>query len=161
MELSQLFTMQRELDSFIEKSRDTNTDVFQERGLALFVELAELANETRSFKFWSAKGPSDDEVILEEFVDSIHFLLSLGIAQGFDKMTHWPEGEVTGNLTQLFLKTTEAISHFLAELSIESYENVWVHYGAIASQLGFTYIQIFEAYIMKNEENYRRQKEGY
>lgn len=161
MELSQLFTMQRELDLFIEKNRDSETDVFQERGLALFVELAELANETRSFKFWSAKGPSDDDVILEEFVDSIHFLLSLGIAQGFDTMKHWPEGKIPGNLTQLFLKTTDSINHFLAELSIESYENIWVHYGAIANKLGFTNNQIFEAYLLKNEENYRRQKEGY
>ena len=56
MELSQLFTMQRELDSFIQKNREANTDVFQEKGLALLVEFAELANETRSFKFWSTKG---------------------------------------------------------------------------------------------------------
>lgn len=161
MELSQLFTMQRELDSFIEKNTNTDADVFQERGLALLVELAELANETRSFKFWSSKGPSEDEVILEEFVDSIHFLLSLGIARGFDNITHWPDGEVTGSLTQLFLKTTEAISRFLTELSLESYKNVWIHYGAIATTLGFTFTQIFEAYIMKNEENYRRQQTGY
>ncbi len=47
------------------------------RDLALTIELAELANETRCFKYWSSKGPSEREVILEEFVDSIHFLLSL------------------------------------------------------------------------------------
>lgn len=161
MELSQLFTMQRELDSFIENSRETTADVFQERGLALLVELAELANETRSFKFWSTKGPSADEIILEEFVDSIHFLLSLGLSKGFEGMTYWPKGEVEGNLTQLFLKTTEAISAFLTKLSVESYENVWIHYGAIADKLGFTYGDIYNAYIMKNEENYRRQQTGY
>ena len=84
MKLTKLFTMQEELDSFIQKNRDTNDDVFQAKGLALLVELAELANETRSFKFWSTKGPSDNEVILEEYVDSIHFLLSLGINLGFE-----------------------------------------------------------------------------
>ena len=69
--------MQRELDLFIQNNREKQTDVFQEKGLALLIELAELANETRCFKFWSTKGPSDDAVILEEYVDSIHFLLSL------------------------------------------------------------------------------------
>ena len=82
MQLSKLFTMQRELDLFIQNNREKQTDVFQEKGLALLIELAELANETRCFKFWSTKGPSDDAVILEEYVDSIHFLLSLGIEKG-------------------------------------------------------------------------------
>ena len=161
MKLSQLFTMQQELDSFIQKNREVKTDVFQEKGLALLVELAELANETRSFKFWSAKGPSEIEVILEEYVDSIHFLLSLGIEKGFEEMTDWPEEEVSGNLTELFLKTTESIIHFLNEQTIESYENMWVHYGAIAKSLGFTYEHIIDAYIMKNDENYKRQNTGY
>jgi len=152
--------MQRELDLFIQKSREPKTDVFREKGLALFVELAELANETRSFKFWSTKGPSENEVILEEYVDSIHFLLSLGIERKFNEMTHWPEGNVDGDLTELFIKTTEAISQFLNELTIQSYENVWVHYGAIAQKLGFTYADIIDAYIAKNEENYERQKTG-
>lgn len=161
MKLSKLFTMQRELDSFIQNNRETNTDVFREKGLALLVELAELANETRSFKFWSTKGPSENAVILEEYVDSIHFLLSLGIEKGFDTVSVWPEGERSGELTELFIKTTEAIVHFLNELTIESYESVWIHYGAIANKLGFSHANIIDAYIAKNEENYERQKTGY
>lgn len=161
MKLSQLFTMQQELDSFIQKNREGNADVFKEKGLALLVELAELANETRSFKFWSTKGPSETEVILEEYVDSIHFLLSLGIEKGFDRMSDWPEEEVHGDLTALFLKTTESIIRFMNELTMESYESMWIHYGAIAKSLGFTYENIIDAYILKNDENYQRQKTGY
>src|SRR5690625_909139 len=75
--------MQRELDNYIESNNDLhNKDVFQEKYLALLVELGELANETRCFKFWSMKPPSDKKVILEEFVDGIHFLLSLGNEAG-------------------------------------------------------------------------------
>jgi dimeric dUTPase (all-alpha-NTP-PPase superfamily) len=161
MKLTKLFAMQTELDSFIQEQRDTNEDVFQAKGLALLVELAELANETRSFKFWSSKGPSEIEVILEEYVDSIHFLLSLGIELGFETMTIWPDGKVEGELTELFLKTTESITYFLKDLTIESYVNVWIHYGSIAKKLGFSHDAIIDAYIMKNEENYKRQKVGY
>ena len=57
MQLTKLFSMQRELDSFIQNNRDEQTDVFLEKGLALLVELAELANETRCFKFWSYERP--------------------------------------------------------------------------------------------------------
>ena len=84
MQLTQLYKMQFELDSFISNNRQEGTDVFKEKGLALLVELAELANETRCFKFWSMKGPSEIAIILEEYVDSIHFILSLGIEKGFD-----------------------------------------------------------------------------
>jgi dimeric dUTPase (all-alpha-NTP-PPase superfamily) len=161
MQLTKLFSMQRELDSFIQNNRQQQTDVFQEKGLALLIELAELANETRCFKFWSTKGPSDDAVILEEYVDSIHFLLSLGIEKDFHTLTNWPVAEVEGDLTQLFLKTTSMIHRFLDELTMEAYEQVWVYYGAIANKLGFTNEDIIQAYIAKNEENYNRQHTGY
>ena len=161
MQLTQLFEMQRELDSFISTNRQEGTDVFKEKGLALLVELAELANETRCFKFWSTKGPSERAIILEEYVDSIHFILSLGIEIGFDKLNQWPKGEVDGDLTELFLKATISISSFLDKLTIESYEEIWIHYGAIAGKLGFTSDDIIAAYIAKNEENYNRQRTGY
>lgn len=161
MKLPKLFTMQRELDAFIANNQEQFDDVFEEKGLALLVELAELANETRCFKFWSTRGPSEREVILEEYVDSIHFLLSLGIEKGFDSMVEWPNGEVQGTLTQLFLKTTASIDKFLHELTMKSYEEVWIHYGAIARQLGFSHDDILSAYIEKNEENFQRQRRGY
>lgn len=59
MEFIELFDMQRALDKFIEETQNINKDVFNEKGLALLVELGELANETRCFKFWSTKGPSE------------------------------------------------------------------------------------------------------
>src|SRR6185437_10161779 len=98
MNFSTLFTMQRELDTFIQTNQDVKRDVFKEKGLALVVELAELANETRCFKFWSTKGPSERAVILEEYVDSIHFILSLGIEKNLHYLTEWPIEERDGDL---------------------------------------------------------------
>ncbi|MFS0689093.1 dUTP diphosphatase [Sporosarcina sp. 179-K 8C2 HS] len=161
MELTKLFTMQRELDAYIQKKQFVNNDVFKEKGLALLVELAELANETRCFKFWSSKGPSERKVILEEYVDSIHFLLSLGIEKGLDTLKVWPEGEVEGDLTSVFIQTISAIQEFMMNTDKESYENIWIHYGAIANRIGISYIEIMSAYLEKNEENYKRQQTGY
>ncbi|PID00748.1 dUTP diphosphatase [Sporosarcina sp. P29] len=161
MKLHQLFEMQRALDTYIQKNHQTN-ETFTERGLALVVELSELANETRCFKFWSTKGPSADDVILEEYVDSIHFLLSLGIEKGFDGLEEWPTGEATDqNLTQQFIQTGQAIYAFLDSLTFEDYKKIWVNYGVLANTLGFTEEQIIQAYIDKNEENYARQRSGY
>ncbi|AXH99427.1 dUTPase [Sporosarcina sp. PTS2304] len=161
MKLEKLFAMQKALDAYIQENHQS-TNTFNERGLALLVELAELANETRCFKFWSTKGASAKDVILEEYVDSIHFLLSLGIEQGYDSLENWPTSNHSKtDLTQLFVETGRSIYVFLDELTFENYKSIWQHYGALANTLGFTEEQIIQAYIDKNEENYARQQNGY
>ncbi len=56
MEWDTLFKMQKELDSYIESNHNlANHDLFDDKYLALLVEIGELANETRCFKFWSNK----------------------------------------------------------------------------------------------------------
>lgn len=160
MEFKELFEMQRQLDEFIEKTQNVNWDVFPEKGLALTIELAELANETRCFKFWSIKGPSEREVILEEFVDSIHFLLSLGNEKGY-LLDSWPEIQQQKDLTNAFLRTQDAILTFIHKPTEEHYRLVWQHYGLLAYNLGFTLEDIIGAYIKKNEKNYERQRNGY
>lgn len=161
MNLTILFKMQQELDAYIQNNQSVTEDVFEEKGLALLVELAELANETRCFKFWSTKGPSEQNVILEEYVDSIHFLLSLGIEKGLDTLEEWPVGEIDGNLTEVFLQTVNSIYEFISKKDMASYKNAWIHYGAIAKRLEVSYTEIMEAYVEKNEENYKRQRTGY
>lgn len=160
MEFKELFEMQRQLDAFIEQTQNIDRDVFKERGLALMIELAELANETRCFKFWSTKGPSEREVILEEFVDSIHFLLSLGLAKGLS-LDAWPEIQMKEDLTNWFLRTQEAILTFIQRPDEDSYRAVWQYYGVLAFNLGFSLDDITRAYIEKNEKNYERQRTGY
>jgi len=164
MDITQLFEMQRALDAYIQSNRKEQTDVFREKGLALLVELGELANETRCFKFWSKKGPSDRPVILEEYVDSIHFMLSLGLARNLESMTTWPailKEEQCDTLTEQFLSTYEAVQQFLREPNETTYAAVWRQYDGIATHLQFTNEEIVRAYIEKNEENYERQRTGY
>lgn len=161
MKLKPLFNMQRNLDTYIQTEKNITHDVFLEKGLALLVELAELANETRCFKFWSSKGPSEKDVILEEYVDSIHFLLSLGNEMNLDDLELWPVDHPEESLTLLFLHTHTSINQFLLESTKENYEDIWSWYGAVATNLGFTHEQIIQAYLDKNEKNYERQRSGY
>lgn len=161
MNLQKLFKMQEELDRFIQSNQGINEDVFRKKGLALLIELAELANETRCFKFWSQKGPSERNVILEEFVDSIHFLLSLGIEKNLNMLEEWPERVGENDLTELFIGTQREILDFLEDYSMTNYQDLWSWYGAIAEELGFSYEDIYEAYLAKNQTNYDRQNDGY
>lgn len=74
MDWKKLFDMQKELDTYIETNHNVKqAELLDKKILALLVEVGELANETRCFKFWSKKKPSERDVIIEEYVDGIHF----------------------------------------------------------------------------------------
>lgn len=161
MNLQELFHMQRELDRYIQSNRKLEESVFRKKVLALQVELSELANETRCFKFWSTKGPSDKETLLEEYVDCIHFILSLGIEKGFDSLEEWPAPAAEEDLTELFLSAHHGASRFAEQTTAEQYIFLWQTFGALAKALGFSYAEVLAAYVEKNETNYKRQQQGY
>jgi dimeric dUTPase (all-alpha-NTP-PPase superfamily) len=102
LNIQKLFELQRQLDKYIEKEhpRQEGEDRLAEKILALQVELGELAQEWRGFKFWSndreprtytqdgceecVDGLTNCEKcirnpLLEEYVDCLHFILSIGL----------------------------------------------------------------------------------
>lgn len=87
MTIKELLEAQAELDNTIIKTQ--NLEALDPKIrlantlLALQVEVSELANETRAFKFWSRKDSSPKEVLLDEFADVIHFVASIANQLGF------------------------------------------------------------------------------
>ncbi|WP_067730623.1 dUTP diphosphatase [Oceanobacillus damuensis] len=161
MNWKQLFDMQKQLDTYIEVNHNlSKTDVFQEKYLALLVELGELANETRCFKFWSNKPRNEKNVILEEYVDVIHFILSLGLEKGFIyHPSEWQSAMVTE--TEQFTDVFEAAVAYKNNATQINYNNLFLKTLQLAEILGFTEEDIQAAYIKKNEINYERQNQGY
>jgi len=164
MNVEKLFDMQVALDRHIEEKHGLqNTDLIEKKILALLVELGELANETRSFKFWSLKGPADKESILAEYVDGVHFILSLGIACEFrETVTDIADREDNGqDLTSMFIKLYGDIVLFNQERTKSAYRQVFEDYLTLGNLLGFSGQDIERAYVNKNQINYDRQKQGY
>lgn len=166
MDFSTLFRMQGELDKHIEEKHSLQGESLLDRKLMAFhIELAELANETRCFKFWSEKGPSPFSVILEEYVDGIHFLLSVGLEFGYDdeKVYNLPPVEEVDNITlvQSFYDVMDAVTELRKKGDRASYRNLFETYLLLGSRLQFTEEDIVKAYFEKNEVNFQRQKEGY
>lgn len=84
--LSELYELQNELDKYILKKKNkqlTSKQLLTDTLLALQVEVSELANATRVFKHWSNKAPEPKEIIIDEYVDILHFFLSIGNQLGF------------------------------------------------------------------------------
>lgn len=163
MILEKLFKMQAALDRYIEDKHSLQAeDLFDRKVLALLVEIGELANETRSFKFWSLKPASEKSVILEEFVDGIHFLLSLGIECGFHQQAVDVKAEPSSStVNEQFLKIYQGAVTFQQTKSFSDYLKVFEYYVQLAMLLGITDEEIKTAYIEKNEVNYKRQQNNY
>lgn len=173
MNLTKLFEMQRELDERIIKEKGLEgQDLLPQKILALQVELGECANEWRGFKFWSKDqqpryekktiafadpgGPFEhvSYPLLEEYIDCLHFILSIG---NIHKITQFDDLElIEESITFYFTK--------LLRVEWESKVSYMVAVPAflkLGEMLGFTWDQIEEAYMSKNRINHDRQSTGY
>lgn len=165
MNLEKLFEMQEKLDNRIESEHNLQgQELFYKKILALQVEVGELANETRCFKFWSLKSPSEASVILEEYVDCLHFILSIGIETNLQNVKLNKDLNFENNTydtTQLFLNLNEKINIFAKTKSEKNYVDLFEQFILLGNALGFTSEDIGKAYLDKNKINHKRQDEGY
>ncbi|WP_110927364.1 dUTP diphosphatase [Bacillus massiliglaciei] len=162
MNVAKLMEMQKALDRHIETKHGLGEeDLLDRKILALLTEVGELANETRCFKFWSQKGPSEKEIIAAEYVDGIHFILSIGLELGLQPEVPSVFSMEVRSQTEQFLQVFHSIVKLRESKSSGDYQAVFGEYLRLGKMLGFSAAEIEEAYVSKNEVNYERQKKGY
>lgn len=214
IDLNKLYSMQRSLDDSILKRfpKLKNECLLSKKTLALQVEIGELLQEFREFKFWSEdQEPRDgivcddcfgsgkftksyramgDDVILEhieltyfcgkckgtgeqssplleEYVDGIHFFLSLGLEINMSQVL--PNITKKKTILEQFTSVYVLISQFAIGVEIgdeEEYlqDDLSSAFGAfigLGEMLGFTGEQVEHAYFAKNAVNHERQVNGY
>jgi dimeric dUTPase (all-alpha-NTP-PPase superfamily) len=161
MNLQKLFQMQSTLDNRILAEHNLEgMNLLHKKILSLQVELGELANETRCFKFWSTKKPSSKDIILEEYVDCLHFILSIGLEKNYDDIILNIK-YITRELSQQFLDLYANISDFSVCSSVDNYFNIFQNFLCLGENLGFSMEDIETAYLHKNNINHERQDNGY
>jgi dimeric dUTPase (all-alpha-NTP-PPase superfamily) len=144
-------------------------ELYKSKVLALSVEVGELANETKCFKYWSEKHNQCTDKALEEYVDCLHFILSIGNYKGQQieidmKQIKWcykVHKKQDIQLTDIFLILKASVLLLLRGNNEFSYESVIREFLLLGMYLGFTEEQIITAYLEKNKINYQRQEEGY
>lgn len=182
MNLAKIIMLQKDLDEVINKNHpiEKNEDRTANKVTALIVELAEFANEARFFKYWS-KDTNPRTSALEEYVDSVHFFISVAIAKGWEKSLYIPEERFVRIEEQGFPGgITEAFNGVVYNLVKSQYEGnpkyngnhyrssetffneAWFLFMAIGQvAYGYTEDEIEAAYILKNKENHSRQNNNY
>ncbi|MED4401158.1 dUTP diphosphatase [Metabacillus fastidiosus] len=162
MNFNKLFAMQKELDEkILNQHKLHNENLTSRKILALLVEVGELANETRCFKFWSLKAAAPVETILEEYVDGVHFILSLGLDLDVGNEIELTPLANEHSVNEQFLQVYRAIADFEKNQTKDAYITLFQEYIHLGSVLGFSAEQIEKAYVSKNEINHQRQEQGY
>ncbi len=160
MDFKKIIDMQIRLDKDIEATHNVvPKEVIVHKVVALIVEIGEFANEIQPFKYWKKKKNIDRKKVVEEFVDGIHFLLSLSIYLQADTLI---EPIVTSEcqvqqLADLFIET----SKLKKDLSKEQVEKAFGLYMGMAKLIDLSDKEIEEFYIEKNKVNFERLAAGY
>lgn len=157
MKIEDLVQKQQLLDDNINSKHKLDSDMtINQRYIALLVELAELANEIRFFKFWSLKPSSSNEIVLEEFVDCLHFVLSISITTKVDLVIN---NTYSYSIEECFIQLFKLTSNNIDEHGqIDEIFNLLMYLACI---LGFSQEDVYNAYLSKNEVNHLRQINNY
>lgn len=163
----ELFDMQNKLtNNTLEKRKLILDDIFYKDMLAILVELGEMANEWRGFKYWSVDQKERRNTMLEEYVDCLHFMLTIGnnIQNEITSIVPFISDEsITKTILDVFIKTSNFI-----ESTDESQDKAKIKYIimfrsflGLGKKLNFTFVEIYQGYLDKNKINYRRIANGY
>lgn len=195
MNLAKLFEMQRKLDEHImtEHPELRGQDNLSWKILALLVEIGECANKWRGFKKWShdqeprtleeirpprlevidgikkmVDGGEYSNPLLEEFVDGLHFILSIGLELKLENWNPYISKIVVcfggDELIAQFNEVFRIVSSFNLYNENERelwYSSVFSNYLGLGEMLGFEWEEIDQAYFRKNKINHERQVQGY
>ncbi|WP_100406651.1 dUTP diphosphatase [Bacillus solitudinis] len=167
MNLKTLFDRQRDLDqNIIESKKLIPSTLFSRKILALLVELGEGINEWGAFKFWSNDQIPRRDELLEEIVDFLHFILSLGIEYKYEILAinciAIPvENDFETDITNSFIMLYHRITLFYITRSATNYCYVFQSLVDLIHDIGFKWEEVEEAYENKNRINHLRQAEGY
>lgn len=161
IDLKELYFLQSQLDETISRQHHVSYAMTSnERLLALIVELGELANETRCFKYWSTRRNGEKERISDEYADGMHFFLSLGIPLSVKKMSYEIEGDQL-SLVESFLLTYRAVVNLIDNYTEKSYTYAYQCYLNLMPKLDMRVEDVIISYKKKLAVNYTRQMNSY
>lgn len=164
-QLRPLFYMQEELDNKINSRFELDDDIKEEHKLkkivSFRVEVAELLNATRLQKYWSVKPMEPREKILEEYVDGLHFLISIGIDKKVKNHIYKGKYDATIYESDIIWLFEQMFIIPWGDLKKDDFSLGLEMYLKLGDLLGFSWEDIKEAYVDKNLENHERQNTNY
>ncbi|KON88969.1 hypothetical protein AF332_20710 [Sporosarcina globispora] len=105
--------------------------------------------------------------LLEEYVDGLSFILEIGSELSEeclideDYPTYWITTDDTQSIIEQFQTVYREIADFSRDYDVMTYSELVSQYLGLGKMLGFSWIEIEQAYHSKHQINLQRQEEGY
>ncbi|MGL4343094.1 MAG: dUTP diphosphatase [Metamycoplasmataceae bacterium] len=161
MDIKEILIKQKELDLAIKKTHCPNNDDLKTKmKIGLFVEIGEFANEIQAFKYWKKNKIIDNNLIIEEFSDGLHFLLSFALNYDFNSTKISPK-IISDDINQQFLATFSKLNVYYEREQFNILWEVLELYLGIIKLLKFSDQEIIDGYLRKNQKNFERIKNNY
>ncbi len=135
-------------------------EMFKKNKLELLVEIGELANETRYFKYWSNK-KMNVELVKGEFADCIIMCLTFFNFLGVNLNDSFPIINEIYDKTDIFAKLYEIASDFYKSNSQSLIKEFFVILIKLGHMIGFTDEDIKSMCLDKIKRNQERFMEGF
>ncbi|MEG0381369.1 MAG: dUTP diphosphatase [Kurthia sp.] len=183
MNITKIFETQRTLDAHINENHPVQEgeDRFSKKVLALLTELSECENEWRGFKFWSNNQeprvktksicgclmcehhsiPNNKNPLLEEYVDCLHFIVSIGIDLNVNHEDLFVPSVTQENAVDIFISLHYEFAQIDLLRNVTHYIYSFAVFMELGICLGFSNEQIETAYYSKNKINHARQENNY
>ena len=150
MNIVKLFELQENLNNRIRTNISIEKDsLISKETLALQVKMAELANETQCFNFWSNDVTANKDLILKEYINSLNFILTLGLEKEFTDIKINVKNN-DGDITSQFLNLYIDINDFIVCSSKDHYITLFEDFLSLGYSLGFSTKIIENAYYSKH-----------
>ena len=152
--LSEVYKKNKILDDiFINKFANIDKDMFRKNKIELLVEIGELANETKCFKYWTKKEPNRD-LVKEEYADCIIMTLCLYNYYGME--LNDTKYEKMNDINDLFAKLYQLASSIYFTDNQENLQKVLFYLINLAELLNIKKEEIVEVSLKKIELDTKR-----
>lgn len=164
MNLVEIFESKKAFDQVVaERVKKTGYEVnsyygFDHLVFGFHCELMEFANEVGFFKFWKLGHVMHTLKTLDEGVDCLHVLMSIGNMKGYERVKEvepfalWEDYSIEDMFKLLRQNNLETVSHWT-----RAFELVL----GLLVKLGYSELAILNQYNNKNRVNLNRQDTGY
>ncbi len=149
-DLTNIYKITKQIDEQFALRYGNNEEILKKNRLELLVELGELANETRCFKYWSMKQIGEKEKVLEEYIDCLFMVLYFSNLTDISLDEEFPTS-LNGDLIDTFLSLNKYASDISKVPKKDEIKRVLVELVHLAEILDFT-IEDLERVTLKKQK---------
>ena len=136
-DLTNIYKVTKQIDEQFALHYGNDEEIVRKNKLELLVELSELANETRCFKYWSMRQTGESEKVLEEYIDCLFMTLYFSNITGISLDEEFPSS-LNGDIIDTFLSLNKFASDISKVPNKDEIKRVLVELDHLAKLLNFT-----------------------